>query len=67
MDEEEVGLLSIVVPVYNEQDNLTDLYASLLQVMQQENYDFEIVFVNDGSKDNSADILNAFANECWNK
>ncbi len=35
MIEEEIGLLSIVVPVYNEQENLTDIYASLLQVMQQ--------------------------------
>lgn len=63
MIEEEIGLLSIVVPVYNEQDNLTNFYASLLQVMQQEDYNFEIVFVNDGSEDDSADILNAFAQD----
>jgi glycosyltransferase involved in cell wall biosynthesis len=63
MIEEKIGLLSIVVPVYNEQDNLADLYAGLLQVMQQENYDYEIVFINDGSLDNSADILNSLAHE----
>lgn len=63
MSAEELGLLSIVVPVYNEQDNLADFYASLLQVMQQENYDFEIVFVNDGSTDNSADILTSMAHD----
>lgn len=63
MNDKEIGLLSIVVPVYNEQDNLADFYASLLQVMQQENYDYEIVFINDGSNDNSADILNSLAQD----
>ena len=63
MSAEEVGLLSIVVPVYNEQDNLADFYGNLLQVMQQEDYDYEIIFVNDGSGDDSAAILDGFAKE----
>lgn len=63
MSAENPGLLSIVVPVYNEQDNLANFYENLLKVMQQENYDYEMVFVNDGSTDDSAMLLDNLASE----
>lgn len=63
MSAEDLGLLSIVVPVYNEQDNLADFYANLRRVLQQENYDYEVIFINDGSTDDSAQLLDSMARE----
>ncbi len=62
MSTEELGLLSIVVPVYNEQDNLTEFHQNLLTVLQRENYEFEVIFIDDGSTDGSAEILKSIAN-----
>ena len=62
MSTEELGLLSIVVPVYNEQDNLSEFHQNLLTVLQRENYEFEVIFIDDGSTDGSAEILKSIAN-----
>jgi glycosyltransferase involved in cell wall biosynthesis len=48
---------SIVVPVYNEAQNVTPLYARLTQVMEELDEPYEIVFIDDGSKDGTANIL----------
>lgn len=53
----EKKLVSIVVPVYNEEDNLQHFYEAICQVMEPLNYDFELVFVDDGSKDSSRELL----------
>ena len=45
--------IAIVVPVYNEQDNLHEFYKRIVEVMATESYDFELVFVDDGSADDS--------------
>lgn len=50
-------LLSVVVPVFNEQDVLEALHSRLLQVLAPEIPSFEVVFINDGSKDLSAQML----------
>ena len=55
------NLLSVIVPAYNESDNLEPFVESLLAVMKREGYRFEVVFVNDGSTDGSADKLDAIA------
>ena len=55
--------VSIVVPVYNEEDNLIEFHKRITEVMSQEPYDYKIVFVNDGSSDNSAVILSELAKE----
>lgn len=55
--------ISIVVPVYNEEENLREFHKRITEVMSKEPYDYSIVFVNDGSSDNSAVILNELANE----
>lgn len=52
--------ISILVPVYNAKDFLYDSIPSLLN---QSFEDLEIICVNDGSKDNSLEILNEFASE----
>lgn len=45
------GLLSIVIPAYNEQDMLPITYETIARVMNENSIPFEIVFVDDGSKD----------------
>lgn len=49
--------ISIVVPVFNEEDNLQEFYKQATQVMQAEDYDYNLIFVDDGSSDSSANIL----------
>ena len=49
--------LSIVIPVYNEQAGLASLFARLYPALDQLGMRYEILFVNDGSRDNSVQIL----------
>jgi undecaprenyl-phosphate 4-deoxy-4-formamido-L-arabinose transferase len=50
--------ISIVIPVHNEEEVLYSLYTRLTTVMDKIGKPYEIVFTNDGSKDNSEAILN---------
>ena len=50
-------MISIVIPVYNEQDSLAALYDELVQTAQQAGLRFEVVFVDDGSSDGSWDLI----------
>lgn len=50
-------LLSIVVPVYNEEENIEHFYAEVCKVMKSLPYRFEILFIDDGSQDASILIL----------
>ncbi len=49
--------LSVVIPVYNEEAGLAKLFARLYPALDALGYPYEIVFVNDGSRDNTALIL----------
>lgn len=49
--------LSVVIPVYNEEAGLAKLFARLYPALDKLGMPYEIVFVNDGSRDNSAAIL----------
>jgi len=49
--------LSIVVPIYNEEESLPFLVNQLLEVLQHMEETFELVLVNDGSSDNSAEVI----------
>jgi undecaprenyl-phosphate 4-deoxy-4-formamido-L-arabinose transferase len=49
--------LSVVIPVYNEEAGLAKLFARLYPALDKLGVAYEIVFVNDGSRDNSAVIL----------
>ena len=49
--------LSIVVPIYNEEESLPFLVNQLLEVLQPMEEAFELVLVNDGSSDNSAEVI----------
>ncbi|MCM2346850.1 glycosyltransferase family 2 protein [Acidovorax soli] len=53
--------VSIVVPIYNEFDNLTDLVERIAQAMAQQALTFELLTVDDGSSDGSVDKLRELA------
>ena len=52
--------LSVVIPVYNEEENLPPLWAELREVLDGLRLSFEVVFVDDGSRDRSAEIIRGF-------
>jgi undecaprenyl-phosphate 4-deoxy-4-formamido-L-arabinose transferase len=49
--------LSVVIPVYNEEKGLEKLFARLYPALDQMGIGYEVIFVNDGSRDNSISIL----------
>ena len=49
--------ISIVIPVFNEEENLREFYTRLTKVLSGLSYDYDIIFVDDGSRDTSAAIL----------
>jgi len=55
--------ISIVVPLYNEAESLPDLHAWIWRVMKARGFSYEIIFVNDGSTDNSWNVVNDLAQE----
>lgn len=48
--------ISVIVPVFNEEGNVRELHQEILEVCKKENYKFEIIFVDDGSKDKTPEI-----------
>jgi undecaprenyl-phosphate 4-deoxy-4-formamido-L-arabinose transferase len=52
--------VAIVIPVYNEEENLPELMRRLMPVMQGMGKSFEIILIDDGSSDNSLQILKGF-------
>ncbi|MFK8102294.1 MAG: glycosyltransferase family 2 protein [Saprospiraceae bacterium] len=53
--------ISVVIPIYNEADNILPLTQRLRAVMQQMNLSYEFIFINDGSKDNSLAVIKTLA------
>ena len=50
--------ISIIIPAYNEEESLPMLYERLNKLMNEiTNYEFEVLFVNDGSKDKTIEII----------
>lgn len=48
--------ISVVVPIYNEEGNVKDLHTNIKNLCEREQYNYEIIFVNDGSTDKTAEI-----------
>lgn len=48
--------ISVVVPVYNEEGNVAELHKEIKEVCEKENYDYEIIFINDGSFDKTDEV-----------
>jgi len=55
--------LSVVLPVYNEEDNLEPVWSELIPILESTRRSFEVVFVDDGSSDGSPNILRQFAEQ----
>ena len=54
-------MISIIIPMYNEEESLPFLYERLDKLANKiENYEVEFLFVNDGSKDNSLNIVKKY-------
>jgi glycosyltransferase involved in cell wall biosynthesis len=49
--------ISIVVPLYNEEESLPELYSWIQRVMKEHGFTYEVIFVNDGSTDHSWDVI----------
>ena len=49
--------ISIVVPLYNEAESLPELEQWIRRVMTENNFSYEILFINDGSTDNSWEVI----------
>jgi len=50
-------LISIVVPAFNEEDVLPEFHPSITRVLSGQPFDFEIIYINDGSSDNTLAII----------
>lgn len=53
--------LSIVIPLLNEEESLTELYNWIVSVMQSNSYSYEIIFIDDGSSDGSWNTISQLA------
>lgn len=49
--------LSIVIPLYNERESLGELYHRIVSICESAKFEFEILFIDDGSTDGSGDVL----------
>ena len=56
-------MLSIVIPSYNEEKNIENTANVVSGILEENNIDYELVFVNDGSKDRTWEILSSLAKE----
>ncbi len=53
--------ISVVIPLYNEDESLPELFAWIERVMNENKFSYEVIFVNDGSTDRSWDVINELA------
>ena len=58
--------LSIVIPVYNEEESLELLYNSIINNLKNTNLNFEIIFIDDGSSDKSWNVIKAISEKKTN-
>lgn len=63
MDQHKNKILSLVIPVFNEQEVLKDSFARMDAAMRSTGYPYEIVYVNDGSRDGTLNQLRELASE----
>lgn len=49
--------ISVVIPLFNEEESLPELSSWIVKVMNENNFSYEVIFVDDGSKDNSWSVI----------
>lgn len=54
-------MISIVTPVYNEEDNVVFFHEEITKVMKTTGMDYELIYVNDGSKDRTDELIRELA------
>ena len=50
-------IYSLIIPIYNEEENITEMYRRLHQVMEQLDGDVELILIDDGSRDRSLNMM----------
>ena len=58
--------ISVVIPLYNEAESLPELAAWIERVMADHDFTYEVIFVDDGSTDDSWKVMRSFAPESGN-
>ena len=53
--------ISVVIPLYNEAESLPELHAWIQRVMKENQFTYEVIFINDGSTDNSWEVIEQLA------
>lgn len=55
--------ISVVIPLLNEAESLPELHEWIVRVMQANNFSYEVIFIDDGSTDNSWEVINALSSK----
>ena len=55
--------ISVVVPLYNEEESLTELFGWIKRVMEANGFSYEVIFVSDGSTDGSWEVIEELKKE----
>jgi len=58
--------ISVVIPLKDEEESLPELHDWIVKVMQENNFSYEIIFIDDGSKDNSWQVIEGLAQKNTN-
>ena len=58
--------ISVIIPLYNEEESLPELSAWIERVMNENKFTYEIIFVNDGSRDNSWKVVKSLSEKNTN-
>lgn len=58
--------ISVIVPLYNEDESLPELYAWIDRVMKSKGFSYEVIFVNDGSTDRSWEVIRELSEKSEN-
>jgi len=52
--------LSVIIPAYNEEKRISQTLSSVFQYLKRQNYSWEVIVVDDGSQDNTAEVVKSF-------
>lgn len=55
--------LSVVIPAYNEAKKITPTIRSIFDYLKNQSYEYEVLVINDGSRDNTVEVVAGFTNE----
>ncbi|MBR5728696.1 MAG: glycosyltransferase, partial [Prevotella sp.] len=58
--------ISVVIPLYNEEESIGELYSWIDKVMKNNGFSYEVIFVNDGSTDHSWEVIDDLSRQSEN-